>query len=109
MVSAISAVNHVYSPYQVPQIAQMTNVQRTRIVEKPTEADILNGINAFLSIQKKPVEPTTQVSGVQKTDVEPKQADMSFGSANVLSIYNQPIPALNNDFFIAYYGINTNK
>lgn len=108
MVSAISAINNVYLPYQVARIAQMTNVQRTRIVEKPFEVDQLNRINEFLSNQNS--LSSVQVSNVNTTGTEAQRANqLLFGSSNVLSVYNQPVPAFNRDFFIAYYGIKTNK
>ena len=107
MVSAISAISHVYLPYQVARVAQMTNVQRTRIVEKPFEVDQLNRINEYLSNQNS--SSSAQVSNVNTTGSEPPKFNPIFGSSKVLSVYNQPVPAFNRDFFIAYYGIKTNK
>lgn len=108
MVSAISAISHVYLPYQVARVAQMTNVQRTRIVEKPFEVDQLNRINEYLSNQNS--SSSAQVSNVNTANAEPQKSNqMLFGSSNVLSVYNQPVPAFNRDFFIAYYGIKINK
>ena len=104
-IGSISSVNHTYLPYQVAQIAAMTEVQRTRIVEKPLEPDQLNKINEFLSIQKR--QATEQVSNVNTAEV--RQSDTLFGSNNVLSVYNQPVETFNKDFFIAYNGIKMNE
>ena len=90
----------------VSRMAQITGVQRSRIVEKPIEVDQLNRINEFLELQK--IREAVQISNVNRTNVSEKQ-NPTFGSNNALSIYNQPTPAFNKDFFIAYYGINSNQ